>query len=208
MYCRKCGKFIDYDADYCDECIKAEQDSAITGKPVEPVQPAQPNYQQPPYPNYQQPAYNQQQGNYYPPYNAQGEPNYYDYGNQAPQQNNQAMKKNGFGKALTATILGGIAFVIAYAILMSIYGELISFIDYGSSYYIDFVAEALTGFILTLPAAIIALVFGTKSIKTFKSTLANYKVKPIPTLILGIVGTVTGATTIIVDLCFFMLLLV
>ena len=201
MYCRKCGKFIDYDADYCDECIKAEQDSAITGQPLTPP-PVQP----------QQPAYNQQQGqqpyNYYPPYNAQGTPNYYDYGNQAPQQNNQAMKKNGFGKALTATILGGIAFVIAYAILMSIYGELISFIDYGSSYYIDFVAEALTGFILTLPAAIIALVFGTKSIKTFKSTLANYKVKPIPTLILGIVGTVTGATTIIVDLCFFMLLFV
>ena len=198
MYCRKCGKFIDYDADYCDECVKAEQDSAVTGEPVTPPTVESTFYQQP-----NQQPYN----NYYNPYGQQVPPTYYDYTNQNQQQNNQAMKKNGFGKALTATILGGIGFFIAYIILMSIYSELMNYINYDSYYYMDFVAEGLTGFILTLPAGIISLVFGTKSINTFKSTVAKYKVKPVPTLILGIVGTVAGATTIILDLCFFMLML-
>ncbi len=42
MYCRKCGKFIDYDADICIECKQAEQQNiANTSIPTSPVQPIQ-----------------------------------------------------------------------------------------------------------------------------------------------------------------------
>ena len=218
MYCRKCGKFIDYDADFCDECVKAQQDSAITGEPVEtvkpveyaePVQPTyqQPNYQQPPYPNpnYQAPNYQPQQPNQpydyvYQNYN-QAPTAYYDYNNPNQPKDGKSLKKNGFGKALAGTILGAIGFIIAYFIIIAI-GEYLGY-DYA-----EIASMAVVGFVFTLPAGIISLVFGVKSINTFKATNSTYKVKPIPTLVLGIVETVAGAITILFDFCFFIILFV
>ena len=223
MYCRKCGKFIDYDADFCDECVKAQQDSAITGEPVEtvkpveyaePVQPTyqqptyqQPNYQQPPYPNpnYQVPNYQAQQPNQpydygYQNYN-QAPTAYYDYNNPNQPKDSKSLKKNGFGKALAGTILGAIGFIIAYFIIIAI-GEYLGY-DYA-----EIASMAVVGFVFTLPAGIISLVFGVKSINTFKATNSTYKVKPVPTLVLGIVATVAGAITILFDFCFFIILFV
>ena len=46
MYCKKCGKFIDYDADMCVECQQATAQSAPVQNAevvyVQPVQPVQP----------------------------------------------------------------------------------------------------------------------------------------------------------------------
>ncbi len=41
MYCRKCGKFIDYDAEYCIECRQVEE-QARQANVVPPVQPTYP----------------------------------------------------------------------------------------------------------------------------------------------------------------------
>ena len=164
----------------------------------------QPNYQQPPYPNqnYQAPNYQAQQPNQpydygYQNYN-QAPTAYYDYSNPNQPKDTKSLKKNGFGKALAGTILGNIGFIIAYFIIIAFNGL----------YSLDEAASAvIVGFIFTLPPAIISLVFGVKSINTFKATNSTYKVKPIPTLILGIVATVAGATTILLNSCFFMILL-
>lgn len=84
----------------------------------------------------------------------------------------------GFGKALTSTILGQIAFAIIYSSLYMFYNE-------------DVYAVII---VMTIPMVIVSMILGIKSINTFKSRKGNC-VRPIPTLILGINGLVNAATT-------------
>ena len=84
----------------------------------------------------------------------------------------------GFGKALTSTILGQIAFAIIYSSLYMFYGE-------------DVYAVII---VMTIPMVIVSMILGIKSINTFKSRKGNC-VRPIPTLILGINGLVNAAIT-------------
>ena len=95
-------------------------------------------------------------------------------------------RMRGFGKALTATILGFVGMIFAIVVY---FAGLMSLVDY----YYD--VDAALGFLIldiiaTVPS-IIALAFGISSIKTFKSTPANQP-KPIATLILGIGGVSLG----------------
>lgn len=80
----------------------------------------------------------------------------------------------GFGKALTATILGFVGYI--FAIVLYIF-SLTSFII-GEAGVI-----ALLQLVLSAPFAIISLINGISSIKLFKSTHGK---KPIPAFILGI----------------------
>ena len=83
MYCRKCGKQIDYDAETCKEC--QEMETFFSTPEIEPQFEVR-----------EQPQYAQQ-----------------------PVQPLPGNKKEGFGKALAATILGGIAiFIVAIALGM------------------------------------------------------------------------------------------
>ena len=83
----------------------------------------------------------------------------------------------GFGKALTSTILSIVGFIFVYIAMI------LSMVERGAGLPLIF---------LSMPLLIIPLIFGILSIKVFmerKSTCA----KPIPTLILGIVGLSTAA---------------
>ena len=56
-------------------------------------------------------------------------------------------------------------------------------------------------FIATIPLGIVAIVNGAKAIKAFKAAKKAANVKPIATLILGIVGIAYGASSMIVSFC-------
>lgn len=94
----------------------------------------------------------------------------------------------GFGKALTSTIMSEFAFVIAYlAMFLSMVSPVAGWLLV----------------ILALPLIIVSLCLGINSIKTFKRRKATCA-KPIPTLVLGINGTVmSGCAAIMEILAFF-----
>ena len=87
----------------------------------------------------------------------------------------------GFGKALTATILSEVGAVLAvYALLFTGYGFVTAF--------------SLILSLATLPFIIIPIIFGISSIKAFMERKATCA-KPIPALILGIVGLSNAAAS-------------
>ncbi len=106
-------------------------------------------------------------------------------------------RKEGFGKALTATILGALAFFIS-AIAFGVFSVLVEEY-YSTSYYYDataigsIVAVGVVFSLIATGLAIPALILGIKSIKVFKLAVNEGRVKPIATLILGIVGVATSA---------------
>lgn len=105
-------------------------------------------------------------------------------------------RKEGFGKALTATILGAIAVFIS-AIAFGVVTALIE--QYTANYYYDttaigsIVAVGVVFSLIATGLAIPALILGIKSIKVFKLAVNEGRVKPIATLVLGIVGVATSA---------------
>ena len=174
MYCGRCGKWMERDTRFCPECEAAMNQPQAPVAPV-PV-PVQETYQQvPPHDAYQQvpphDAYQQvpPQGNYYNPnYNSSAMVGYY-YEPQPDPQN----RMFGFGKALTATIIGFLSFYFMYfSIFMGAFDP----------------ESAFVFMLLATAPAIIALVLGIGSIKCFVAR-KDTCVKNIPTLVLGIAGT-------------------
>ena len=90
---------------------------------------------------------------------------------------------HGFGKALTAAILSEVAVVFAY---LGIYACILS------------VALGVFLILATIAMAVISLVFGIQSIKTFVADKNAGKVKPIATLVCGIAGVVAAAVALFV----------
>ena len=89
----------------------------------------------------------------------------------------------GFGKALTATILSTVGFIITYiTFLASAFG------NYESTF---------AGIFISLPLTIIPMIFSIKSITLFMRCKREGMVKPIPTLILGINGLVNSVVAIL-----------
>lgn len=94
-------------------------------------------------------------------------------------------KMYGFGKALTATILGVIGFffsIFAFAFSLTGMGVIIAFVLFYPG---------------AIAMSVIALVFGIKSIKSFASRSKQNCAKPVATLVLGIVGLAWAATSLI-----------
>ena len=87
----------------------------------------------------------------------------------------------GFGKALTSTILSFVGFIFAYMAII------FCALDPTSGLVLSF---------LSIPLIVLPIIFGISSIKLFirrKATCA----KPIPALVLGIVGLSTAAFALI-----------
>ena len=94
----------------------------------------------------------------------------------------------GFGKALTSTILSFFGFIFAYvALICSTWAS----------------ETALVFVFLALPLLIIPIVFGGVSIKAFVSRKNSGCVKPVPTLVLGIVGLSIGCFSMIFEIIAF-----
>lgn len=102
-----------------------------------------------------------------------------------PIYTNPADKMLGFGKALTATILGVIGFILSYVGFLLVIWQSIGDVDSGAAFIV-----------ISIPLAIIALIFGISSIKVFSSR-KNLRPKPVATLVLGIVGVASSALTTI-----------
>ena len=173
MYCRKCGKQIDYEAELCKEC--QEMETFFSDPAIEPQFEVK-----------EQPQYTQQ-----------------------PVQPLPGNKKEGFGKALAATILGSIAYFIASVAL----GMLMGLQDVANDYYYTYdkaaydavQAVSIVFAVIALGLAIPALILGIKSMSCFFKQKREGKVKPIATLVLGIVGVATSAFGLFfASLCFLM----
>lgn len=189
MYCRKCGKFIDYDAEYCKECEELENyfENKETVAPSWQETKKEENSYTPPTSgspfgysganSYSNPSYSQ-------PYT---QPSY----TQSTYTQPVGDRKEGFGKALASTILSTISFfliMVAFALISVVLEEA----DY-YYYYEPDVSGIIVLTIMSLGLAIPAFIMGLKSIGCFKRASREGRVKPVATLILGIVGTATTA---------------
>lgn len=106
----------------------------------------------------------------------------------------------GFGKALTSTILGLIGYFFA---IIAYYGSIGSGMAVRESSIVLYVLMTL----LSIPFFILSIIFGPKSIKAFVAQKNAGKKKPIPALVLGIVGTVfAGLTAVYVLLGFIVMI--
>ena len=191
MYCRKCGKYIDSDAEFCKDCD--ELNTYFDGK--EPITPFSGNgqYSNNPYGNGN--SYSNPFGN---PYN--GGYSNTQYG--VPQA--EGSRKEGFGKALAATILSAIAFfliMIAFGVVSVALEEYYYYDSY--YYYSDLVGTAIVLALFSLGMSIPSLIMGISSMKCFFRAKNAGKVKPIPTLVLGIVSVALSGLTLLYVLIVF-----
>lgn len=108
----------------------------------------------------------------------------------------------GRGGAVVSTVLGGIACFFASFAFGYILGGVKLLGDYGYAYLAKIasliVAPSITCLVIALVLGIISLVKGISSIKKFKR--APKGAKPVGTLVLGIIGTVLSATTLLLVL--------
>lgn len=153
MYCRKCGKQIDYDAPICNECRTAENvfDALSNNGFSQPI----------------------------------------------------GDRKEGFGRSLTSTIIGGITFFLSL-ISMAIISVALQEITYG--YYSGgSIVISIFLSVSCLGGAIPAMIFGIKSIRCFIVAKNDGRIKPIATLVCGIVGLVLSALTMFYVLLTFLM---
>ena len=164
MYCRKCGKQIDYDAHLCKDCQQEVLNASLIEKPkTEEVQPVvQVEKVQPQY-------------------------------TQTVKQVRVGSKTKGLAKALTSAVVGVFAIVmalIAYTILMMLAESIGTSVRYDTEYY---EAIAFTLILLSIGFAIPALSLGIQSMSCFFKQNREGKVRPVPTLAFGIVGVATSS---------------
>ena len=161
MYCRKCGKWIDYEADICVDCQQNEELFKVENE--ETAQQAEQNKQYGYFMNnsaqqpYGQPIYSQ--------------PTY----NQPMQPQDKGSRMTGFGLALAGTIVSFFAFIF------SVVFTALSASGLSAAIVFLFFATGLTVF---------TLISGIKSLNTSKACVRAGKVKPIPAFIMGIVNIV------------------
>jgi hypothetical protein len=167
MYCNKCGQEIDPNVGYCKSC---EQNETF----FETNENVGQTFEQPQQPNYDAPQ-------------------------TPPVQPGD--RKFGFKKALASTILGVLGYFVM-AIAMGIgmgFAEQATLMEAFELEGFAVIGIVLTAFVLVIGAVltVLSLVFGIKSIIAFVKRKREGYVKPIPTLILGIVGTASAATALL-----------
>lgn len=177
MYCNRCGKQIESGV-MCTDCLISELATSMSKETSnrESEKTTEQTYQDP---VYQTPVY-QPANDSFSQQTATEEPVFTSV---MPEPNNRMF---GFGKALASTIVGFIGFIWGYVwFFMSL---------------LDGTGEvSLVLAVLLAPMVAVSMAFGIKSIKTFMARKTTC-VKPIPTLILGIVGTACGSLAALFDL--------
>lgn len=173
MYCTKCGKQIDYDSPICKECV---DEMAVAATPAETVEP-----------EVEQSV--TEQTELQPGESAEVAPaNLVVESTPSPVAQPTAggsnLRMRGFGKALASTIMGFIGYFFSVFSMAMLVTE-----------DPDVAIAGGVFFVMSLPLAIIPLVFGLKSIGLFKSTPSGTP-KPIAALILGIVGVFFAALSL------------
>ena len=172
MYCKKCGKKLDYESDICNEC--AQNDEFFSAEPI--IEPAP---QPQPAPVYAEPVAAPAPAAPIDPTNT---------------------RKYGIGKAITSIILGFVGYIISYLVLT----VLTAIMESPGAPEIE--SPALMFFVfVSLGLAIPSLILGIKSIITFIKRAKGGYVKPIPTLILGIIGVNLAACVLLFDSVSFIL---
>ena len=125
----------------------------------------------------------------------------------------EGSRKTGMAKGLVGTILGAVAYFIACIGFGLISGALEVVEEEAYLYSVEEVLKELnlygvTAFCGTLPLLMFvpSLVLGILSISCFKREKNAGRVKPIPTLVLGIVSVVLAALNALFSLCIFAML--
>jgi hypothetical protein len=197
MYCRKCGKQIDYDAPYCKEC--QEMEALFITEEEQAVKDAQ-----------------QTKEIIKTEETISSEPEFFftEPQAQADMPVDRGNRKVGLGKAITSVVLAfvaymtvvvGIALMGGFAMMEDIefgFGANLSigYPDYEYGYvYPDFSVGSVTLFIIfgiAIGLAIPALIMGIQSMKCFFKQKREGKAKPVATLVLGIVGMALSAITL------------
>lgn len=192
MYCKNCGKYIGDERDLCDDCLASLNTASapINGEttPIEEEvtssdfgQNNQVNDE--PFADFNQNTQVQTQPTYAQP---------------LPQKSGKIM--DGFGKALTAIILGFFAFIFSELGLSIIDSALVSNVYYTQSELADAMLTGVIFALLVIGLSIPALILGIKSIKFGNNAKNENRVKPIPAFVMGIVSTVLSGLSLF--LCF------
>lgn len=218
MFCKKCGKQIDYDSTVCHEC-EAKANATVEEIIDEPITTAESTAEDTGIPTGV--AYKPTHTNENPYVAAQttvdggkvlqtSEIKIEIAENPAPNEEGEqddeiekpkGNRMHGFGPALTAVILGVVGYLVdsisgyvtGISSILTMLANLGGEAEMGSKFTTGgIVANLLIG-AACCAVGIVALVLGTKSIKAFKQHKNETGTKPIATLILGIAGTVLGA---------------
>ncbi len=110
----------------------------------------------------------------------------------------QGDRMHGFAKALLSTIFGNLSVFLMSSVLSTLsMNEIME--EAGASYTVSWpnILIGLHGIVLM----IISMVFGVRSIKTFIADKEAGRVKPIATLVCGIIGVVASAIAINLAFC-------
>ena len=190
MYCTNCGKEIDYEAILCDECLgkqMRERAAKISNQTVHttPKEEFNPTFEEVSEGDIDFGTKVDPGTGYTENYNP--ETNYFDPYYQ--KTGGTGDKRFGFKRALMSVIFSVVS-LYAVTMFFTILIELLALSE----------GDLHPAVIVILPLLILAsiggcitcLVLGIKSIKAFKQHSAETGTKPIPTLVLGIVGTVLG----------------
>ncbi len=106
---------------------------------------------------------------------------------------------DGLGKAIAASIVGGVGFIFSYMALIFVDLAIIDYYTYES-----LVGIAVFLSMLSIGAGIVSLIFGIKSIKFFINAKNQGRVKPIPTLVLGIAAVSLSPMTLLLGVIAFL----
>jgi len=190
MYCRNCGNFVADGDNFCTVCGAKQKDTTvqepqIQSSSAEPFTEFQAENRQ----NAQQPIHNDN--------NAYQQPAHV-YVQPAP----KTSRTLGLGKAITSTALS-IAAYIMFVIGMIFVGELSLY----EVVYLDLFINSLTFLLFAIGLAIPSLVLGIQSVKLFNQEKNAGRKKPIPTLIVGLIGLADGAAILLGAGSFVLLLL-
>ena len=230
MYCTKCGKKLDYEAKICNECIAATKVAEEAAAPVastpyaNAVSTASQNRN--PYAKAQPTvgtiSAEQASASAASYANAQAtvgteaakakaleeytEPEVIDNEDLTPKP--KGKRTFGMGKALAATIVAVIAYIISNINLnvsgafsfLSLLAQIGGEVEIGNALDAGGTAISVILGIVTMAMGIVSICLGTISIKTFKAHKAETGVAPIPTLVLGIAGLVLGVLCVISSL--------
>ncbi len=189
MYCRKCGKFIEYDGEFCKDCIATnnpfEEDKEIVYNIADKQEKRDIVFES------AKTTENEIVGN--------------------ASSNSDRVNKSrmfGFGKALTSLILAVVAISISEIASTLLFNAMLYLEDYEVADPIyAFWTDCIMVFVLAviiLGLSIPSIVLASKSIRAFIRVKHSGGVPPIVTLVLGIIGLALAVIAVLLVVGLFM----